>query len=117
VFFHFSQNNSGGSFDYDGTRGISVNVIIEAADVDEANFRAEQIGLYFDGVDEGNDCGCCGDRWYEAWGTGDETPSIYGKPVGENVPIVKWMAEGTPEAFVHYANGVIVGIEFAVRKH
>ena len=28
---------------------------------------AEDIGLYFDGVEQGMDCSCCGDRWYRAW--------------------------------------------------
>lgn len=78
-FFTFSQNNSGGSFDTDKERGITHFVIIEATDADDANRRAERIGLYFDG--EG-DCPCCGNRWYDAGfdEAGDKVPTIYSKP-------------------------------------
>ncbi len=70
-FFEFDQNNSGGSFDIDDERGIGARVYIEAIDANHANARAEQIGLYFDGVDDGRDCGCCGDRWCRAWDKGE----------------------------------------------
>lgn len=66
-FYHFSQNNSGGMFDIEPSRGIGVDVWIEAVDADHANSRAEQIGLYFNGVEDGSDCECCGDRWYPTW--------------------------------------------------
>ena len=29
----------------------------------EADTRAEKFGIYFDGVKNGQDCDCCGDRW------------------------------------------------------
>lgn len=48
--------------------------------MDEANARAKGIGLYFDGVDDGRDCECCGDRWYEKWSDSDgqaEEPTVY----------------------------------------
>lgn len=63
-WYKFYQNNSGGSFDINHERGIGPNVWIEALDADDANRRAEQIGIYFDGVSSGCDCSCCGDRWY-----------------------------------------------------
>jgi hypothetical protein len=66
-FFEFYQNNSGGSFDIDDERGIGARVWIEAVDADHANSRAEDIGIYFDGVMSGYDCECCGDRWHSAW--------------------------------------------------
>lgn len=65
-FFDFSQNNSGGSFVFDEQRGITHFVIVEAMDADHANSVAENIGLYFNGCESGNDCDCCGDRWSEA---------------------------------------------------
>jgi hypothetical protein len=67
AWFEFSQNNSGGHFDIDRSNGIGPRVWIEAADADAANERALDIGLYFNGVEAGFDCDCCGDRWYEVW--------------------------------------------------
>jgi hypothetical protein len=64
-WYELRQNNSGGSFDYDATRGISISNYIEAASAEKANERALGIGIYFDGVDDHIDCACCGDRWYE----------------------------------------------------
>jgi len=65
-FFEFSQNNSGGRFEIDEAKGIGSSVYIEARTANEANEKAERIGIYFDGVDEGRDCECCGDRWFRA---------------------------------------------------
>lgn len=108
MFFNFSQNNSGGGFDFDAQAGISVNVIVEAADAEEANYRAERIGLYFDGVENGNDCDCCGDRWYEQWrDDGDEVPSVYGTPIEIYEPVIKWLGEKNPNGFVHYLDGTV----------
>lgn len=108
-FFDYSQNNSGGGFDVDDDEGISVYVIIEADSADEANSKAEDIGLYFDGQ---GDCSCCGNRWYSADGSGDAVPSIYGEPVSdrdfEAGYGTKWNKTG-PEAFVHFADGLIRG--------
>lgn len=61
MWFVYSQNNSGGSFHYDETAGISHRVYIEADDAAHADYRAERIGIYFDGW---QDCNCCGNRWY-----------------------------------------------------
>ena len=47
-FYTFSQNNSGGSFVTDSIRGIGEYVIIEALNSNDANDRAERIGLYFE---------------------------------------------------------------------
>jgi hypothetical protein len=76
-FFTFNQNNSGGRFHEDDR--VCHYVIIEATNADDANRRAEQVGLYFDGR---GDCSCCGNRWSSAWSDseGTEEPSIYGKP-------------------------------------
>jgi len=62
-FYHFRQNNSGGQFHFKKDRGITVNVIVEAVDAGHANSRATSTGLYFNGVHDGSDCSCCGDRW------------------------------------------------------
>jgi hypothetical protein len=103
-FFLFSQNNSGGGFDFDEASGITHHVIIEATDIEDAVARAEQIGLYFNGADDdGPDCPCCGDRWYRPWGDGDNEPLIYGKPVAQATGFV-WMEPGK-EICVHYLDG------------
>jgi hypothetical protein len=67
-WFVFSQNNSGGSFIVNET--VAEWVIIEAFDDNHANRRAEDIGIYFDGVDDDIDCECCGDRWYPEYNSG-----------------------------------------------
>lgn len=113
-FFHFSQNNSGGSFDYDASAGITHHVIIEAVDYNDANARAEAIGLYFNGCSDGRDCPCCGDRWSSKgdWETeGSPFPALYGSQKEED-NITKpgfrfsfgWMDAGR-EACVHYLDG------------
>jgi len=102
-FYHFSQNNSGGSFDFDEARGITHNVIVEANDYEHANRLAESIGLYFDG--EG-DCPCCGDRWYRRWDDteGSSVPTVYGEPVESQISSTAWMPAGK-ETVVHYLDG------------
>ena len=42
-------------------------MFIEAESSDEAASIAEDLGCYWDGCDTGNDCPCCGDRWYRPW--------------------------------------------------
>ena len=105
MFYHFSQNNSGGSFVFDERQGLTHHVIIEAHSADEANSRGEALGMYFDG--EG-DCPCCGDRWYPvSESDGDEVASMYGEPVAHGLKdSFHWMADGR-EVAVHYADGRI----------
>lgn len=104
-FYTFNQNNSGGSFDFDETAGITHYVIVEAESVDDALDRASAIGLYFDGCSTGRDCSCCGDRWNAPWeDDGTEKPSIYSTPVEDEVFKHAWMPEGK-EACVHYIDG------------
>lgn len=104
-FFEFSQNNSGGSFVIDVMSGIGHHVIIEAVDVDHANSIAESIGIYFDGCANGIDCDCCGDRWYPAYGEGDDVPSSYGQPLTEVIAQHKNYYWEDQQFFVHYLHG------------
>lgn len=60
-FYVFDQNNSGGSFITDSN--LCHRIIIEADSEKEADEKALELGCYFDGVDSGMDCECCGDRW------------------------------------------------------
>jgi hypothetical protein len=105
-FYTFSQNNSGGSFDYQPNDGITHYVIIEASNETEANSRAETIGLYFNGCDSEMDCPCCGDRWYVVDASdGKGAPLIYGKPPTDyNDP---WFSNDFPRGSVcvHYLDG------------
>lgn len=107
-FYTFSQNNSGGSYDYDFFNGIGPYVVIEAADADDANRKAEAIGLYFDGV---GDCECCGSRWYPAWDSevGTPAPEVYGKTPEAYANDKRRQYEGRCErvVFVHYTTGQI----------
>ncbi len=63
TFYAFDQNNSGGSFVVNDK--LCHRVIIEADTEVEAINKAEILGVYFNGVDLGMDCDCCGDRWYK----------------------------------------------------
>ena len=86
-FYVFHQNNSGGS--YEITDDLACEVIIEAMSGDDANSRAKNIGIYFDGCESGIDCDCCGDRWYETDDNeGTDTPRIYGESVLDHEPMV-----------------------------
>ena len=90
-FFHFRQNDSFGSFGL--FKGPAKHVVVEAENASDANDRAENFGLYFDGCRNGLDCPCCGDRWSRQWSDelGDDVPMVYGSPVlfnGENYVLV-----------------------------
>lgn len=104
-FYTFMQNNSGGSFVHDPVQGLGYAVAIEARSADEANTIAERVvGIYFEGVDEGLDCSCCGDRWSRAdESDGFTTPCRY----GDGDPLVGgW---GYP-AYVHHLDGTVYAI-------
>lgn len=105
MYFTFNQNNSGGDFDYDEDRGITHFVIIEADNSGDAYERAENIGLYFGGVEDGRDCECCGDRWYPPYGDGDQEPLVYGKnPRTVEERKEGWMDAGR-EVCIHMKDG------------
>jgi hypothetical protein len=60
-FYEFLQNNSGGSFVSNDK--LCHRLIIEANDEEHATEIAESLGCYWNGVYDGLDCKCCGDRW------------------------------------------------------
>jgi hypothetical protein len=80
--FVYTQNNSGGAYDYPEWTGPAdlggvfshwdwqdkvVDVWVMAESAAEADMLAKKhAGVYFNGVDKGTDCDCCGDRWYSA---------------------------------------------------
>jgi hypothetical protein len=101
-FFHYSQNNSGGSFDIDDS--VAHHVIIEAYDARDANNRARDVGIYFNGCETGQDCECCGDRWYEAYSDGgDPEPLLYGQPPEEYKDM--FGKPGLPVCHVYHLDG------------
>lgn len=106
MFYDYRQNNSFGRWDFDRYAGISVHVIVEADDAQEANYRASRIGLYFDGA---GDCPCCGRRWYDKdnWSDADLVPSIYGESIHDpNAALGAFrMGDEEPEGFIHYKDG------------
>ena len=105
TFFTFHQNNSGGDFIVDGD--VSYYVVVEAHNAEEANERAEKIGIYFDGCADGTDCPCCGDRWGRAWkNEGTNTPQIDGEIVSQKSPGVFSRIEGI-FCYVYYLDGTI----------
>lgn len=97
MFYEFCQNNSGGYHDLDQSRGIGPIVFIEANSYQEANDKAEEIGIYFNGCEEGLDCDCCGDRWYPK-DSYDEAVSR------EEVCTWKWRESYGP-SYVHFTDG------------
>jgi hypothetical protein len=103
-FYSFHQNNSGGSFITDDK--VAEYVIIEALNASHANQIAEDIGIYFNGCEDGYDCECCGDRWYEASEyDAKESPMIYADPIEEYKPI--FCNEGEVYCYVYYMSGLI----------
>lgn len=102
-WYAYRQNNSGGRFEHDEVRGVSILVVIEAESASAANSKAEKLGIYFDGCEDGIDCECCGDRWYQASERDAERePTYYGNPLerADGAPPVDW---GLP-IYVHPAN-------------
>lgn len=106
MFYTFVQNNSGGQ--WDKNHNIRERVIIEADDFGEANRRAEDVGIYFYGVQSGYDCECCGSRWHEMYDEDDgtPTPSLYGVPIAED-EIVFEDPDRLFEVIIHYKDGRI----------
>lgn len=68
-FWRYDQNNTGGWFD----DGMPLVLWVQAETESDADARALALGVYFDGVEGGNDCECCGDRWYRV-GMSDRHP-------------------------------------------
>jgi hypothetical protein len=105
MFYTFNQNNSGGKFVTN--EKVCHFVIIEADSADQANDKAEDIGIYFNGVRAEIDCSCCGDRWYSQWheDDGEETPMIYDKSPSEYGD--SFAQENEVYCRVYYKDGVV----------
>ena len=106
LYYTYSQNNSGGTYDVD-TR-VTFHVIIQAFDSNQADARAEEIGIYFNGVSSGRDCGCCGDRWNFA-SHGTFKPEIYGEDA--HTANNMWSNPGDVFCRVYHLNGRVSEIK------
>lgn len=93
-WFHFNQNNSGGSFVVD--ENVSHHVFIQAANAADAIAVGEK---FFDNSDS---CECCGDRWsyFMRDEDGEPTPLVYDKPLDQHKDF--WMADW---GRLHYYDG------------
>jgi len=60
MIYSFDQNNSGGYY----CKPAQNIIVKDARDEDHAIEIALAAGMYFNGVADGVDCDCCGDRWY-----------------------------------------------------
>ena len=60
-WYKFRQNNSGGNFIVDDK--VCHFLYIETNNFSKAVSIAENLGCYWNGVEKGIDCPCCGDRW------------------------------------------------------
>lgn len=104
MFYTFTQNNSGGRFTLNMEEGITQDVIIEADSLSEALEKAEDLGLYFNGVDTGRDCSCCGDRWHSSPDEND-FPKLYGRPAEFYLNNWSGLIGSFPAICVHYKDG------------
>lgn len=99
MFYTFRQNNSYGHFDVD--ENVAHYVVIQAYNADEANTKAEGIGIYFYGCHAGIDCHCCGDRWVSVDDSdANDQPVLYGENVAAYID-----DNGRDTCIIHYANG------------
>ena len=79
-YFKFRQNNSFGVY-----RGTPL-VFVQADNAADANDIAQDHGIYFNGVADGLDCDCCGDRWFpDSDDDAQDQPSSYGYDGGVTV--------------------------------
>lgn len=108
MWFEYSQNNSGGSHQYDDTAGISEWVFIEADSAKAADETARSIGIYFDGVDQDMDCGCCGDRWHPNEGTWDAIPFDQLEERVRSIMKYGWRTDGN-SIYLHFKDGAFIG--------
>jgi hypothetical protein len=105
AFYTFDQNNARGYFIKD--EHLSEYVIIEANSADKANEKAVALGIYFDGIEKGIDCECCGDRWYPTYeDAACEEPMIANEPAEE----FSYVYEDGIYCVIHFSYGTPVRI-------
>jgi hypothetical protein len=97
-YYTYRQNNSGGTWEIDESKGIGHYVIIFADDAQDADYIAERIGIEFY-----TGCPCCGDRWTKQLDDteGKDIPMIYDKNLEEALKD-KWIAKKGKSIFLHF---------------
>lgn len=112
-WYEFTQNNSGGNFLVN--EKVCHRLFIEAEDIKHASQIAESLGVYFNGVNDGTDCECCGDRWYEPF-QNIEFPLKYSESVIFKTveEYAQYLANSygwtTPDARIYYADKNVIDI-------
>lgn len=105
AWYEFTQNNTGGSFEVNDD--VTHRLFIEADTKTIAEEKAFRLGVYYNGVDDGIDCGCCGDRWYGCDEV--ELPHYSGADTVEES--AQWLADQygwcEPDARIFYCDGRI----------
>lgn len=108
-FYKWQQNNTGGIFVTNDK--LCHQIIIEADTEEESEQKAFDMGVYYDGVESGDDCDCCGDRWY--------SPDKYEFPFTYSIGIVfdnvedyaQYLADNfgwtIPDIRIFYKNGEV----------
>lgn len=115
-WYKYNQNNSGGSFVIDDH--VSVTVMVQASNAKEAEAKAESIGIYFYGCEDGRDCSCCGDRWYRADDRLDNFTVYHWKKKDQVFDNVRdyaqalanndvWAKSEKPSVIVYFADGSV----------
>lgn len=101
-FYTYLQEKTNGYFITNEQKGIGKVVIIEETSAERANNKAEQINLYFNGVELGIDSPYYGDRWYRCneW-NGEKEPMVNGLCVNDYRDTFKY------DGYIHYINGTI----------
>ncbi|SKB62656.1 DUF7296 family protein [Sphingopyxis flava] len=92
-FWTIRQNNSGGYFDEDASRGIGLALCVEALDRDDAVRRLDAI---IQGYDDSGSCPCCGPRW-----------DTYLFEEGTEEPETPYGGRPLDYGYVHYIDGRI----------
>lgn len=114
-FYEFSQNNSGGTFVVDDK--LCHRLYIEAETKNQAIRIAEDLGCYWDGCESGEDCTCCGDRWYRDPDIIDikRLSKVYGEKFDSIEDYAQYLANTygwtTPDARIFYLNKDVVDIK------
>jgi hypothetical protein len=101
-WFLWDQNNSGGSFVED--EHLTTRVFIQAETGAKAEAKAFDFGVYYNGVEDGLDCDCCGDRWY--------SPEEVSLPKAETIEeYAQYLVDNygwcSPDARLFYADGSV----------
>ena len=81
MIYSFDQNNSGGYY----CKPAQTIIVKDARNAKHATRIALAAGMYFNGVADGVDCDCCGDRW---WNHAEEYDNIKEAKIDANRTLI-----------------------------